>query len=228
MADQVTWSYLNDKFEKIKVKVGYEGTGEVKPEVVYACFGTLMTFCPNEARYIRFYFKSKLDDDKTTRYLNILFDLFPFMKKYIIENNEEIIKNKFVTISTKNHYGYIFSTLTGIRYVHEFPYMIEKMLGLKEKNHSNEECFSRAHDRLKEYTIKEQQQEFNSGHSLLLISNSYTNINPKAWTKHFRKKFDPTLLEGGELIKDNKKNNKLIITSIHKTFYTTIVGDENE
>ena len=181
----------------------------------YICFSCILS-PPNDSYFIRFRPKINSSVKDSKKFLEILFDIFPFMKECIEESIDEIIKEKQITISTDNHHGIILSSLVGTRYIQDFDGVVEQVLKFKKDGASNIEAFSKAHDAK---LIKKGDR--NDNHTLLPFN--YQGIADwKKWSKNFKKKFDVNNLKNGHLTKDGKVN-RIVHCSIIKTFYTEVV-----
>lgn len=206
ISNQVNIDFLDENFEIIKSH---------KKAI---CFSYRRSFDfekHKNVKYIRYIYKSNLEKEKIEKFFSSILDLFHFIKDKIIEKNvEEILKNKSITISIKEHDLIILAIFTIFRYVEEYADCVEFVLS-KLGSCSFEEAFFLAHNA--DYKDGEKA----SVHSLIPFKSRYSDkkLNPD-WINLIRKKLDISKLENGSL---NKIQTFAKGTEIQNTFYYDVI-----
>jgi len=199
--------FLDKDFNKIPYMYYSYYNDKQKETQTFACFSMLLSY-PKNTEYIRFKIKLDCEEEEALKFIDIIFDLFPFMKTTVIETKEQIVKELKATLSIDNHQAILLATLTGIRYIQESPQIVKKIIEFIEKGKKVEEAFEAAHYG-KEYTNSYP----NGGHLLMPIAYEKPDF---VWAKNFRKNIDFSSLENGNL-KNNK--DKIIHWRIHDCLY---------
>ena len=122
------WVYRTNEIE-------YAFLGENKHPIItrdtHSCFSYLKRQISNypEIHFVRYYFKQRVSDEIASHFFRkIRHWWFLGTPKFFLESPKKMVRRGWVTLNVKqNSYFRIFATLTLIRYVEEFPFLIHEV-----------------------------------------------------------------------------------------------------
>lgn len=130
----VKLSLLDKDFTKIK-DVSYICFAKVHKAFGYGTNNKFPNKGTENIQYVRYYFKQYVTDRVALRFFNEIKKWW-FIGEVLQEFPEDILKQDYVTIDLSKHSDFrVFSTLTLIRYVEEFPFIIHEVFKKKQENY---------------------------------------------------------------------------------------------